>query len=85
MYVQEVKRFFVQGYLDEEIFKGGTGLCRNNRSIQSIFNEKPQSSTTAGHSWLLIQTLTGGVISDKLALVVSCSIYVVGINISNKV
>ena len=61
VYVQKVKRFLVQGYLDEEVFKGGAGLCRNNRCIQSIFNEElqePQSSATAGHSWLLIQTVT---------------------------
>ena len=58
VYVQKVKRFFVQGYLDEKVFEGGAGLCGNNGCIQSSFNEKPQSSTTVGISWLLIQTVT---------------------------
>ena len=38
--------------------KGGAGLCSNNGCIQSIFNEKPESSTTAGFSWLLIQIVS---------------------------
>ena len=58
VYVEKVERFFVQGYLDEEIFEGGAGLCRNTGCIQSIFNKIPQSSTTAGLLWLLIQTVT---------------------------
>ena len=58
VYVQKVKGFLVQGYLDEEVFKGGAGLCRNNGCIQSIFNKQTQSSATVGHLRLLIQTVT---------------------------
>ena len=54
-----------------EIFEGGGGLSRNSGRIQSIFNEKPQSSTTVDLSWLLIQIVTWWVILDRLALVVS--------------
>ena len=55
IYIQKVKGFFVKGYLEEEIFKGGTGLCWNYERIQSIFNKKAQSSTVTGRSWLLIE------------------------------
>ena len=27
LYIQKVKGFFVKVYLEEEIFKGGAGLC----------------------------------------------------------
>ena len=54
IYIQKVKGFFVKGYLEEEIFKGGAGLCWNNGRIQSIFDEKAQSSTAMDLSWLLI-------------------------------
>ena len=45
----------MKGYLEEEIFKGGAGLCWNNGRIQSSFNEKAQSSTAMDLSWLLIE------------------------------
>ena len=48
MYIQKVKGFFVKGYLEEEIFEGGTDLCWNYGRIQSIFNKKAQSSTATG-------------------------------------
>ena len=44
----------MKGYLEEEIFGGGAGLCWNYGRIQSVF-EKAQSSTATGRSWLLIE------------------------------
>ena len=55
IYIQKVKGFFVKGYLEEEIFEGGTGLCWKYGRIQSVFDKKAQSSTVTGHSWLLIE------------------------------
>ena len=55
--VQKVERFLIQRYFDEKIFKGGADHCRNTGCIQSVSNQKPQSSSTAGFSRLLIQTV----------------------------
>ena len=55
IYIQKVKGFFVKRYLEEEIFKGGAGLCWNYRRIQSILGKKVQSSTAADLLWLLIE------------------------------
>ena len=53
-----MKRFFVSRYFDEDIFEGGAGLCRNNGRVQSIFDEKPHSSTMASLLWLLVKIVT---------------------------
>ena len=45
----------MKGYLEEEIFEGGAGLCWNYGRIQSVFDKKAQSSTATGRSWLLIE------------------------------
>ena len=45
----------MKGYLEEEIFEGGGGLCWNYGRIQSVFDKKAQSSTVTGRSWLLIE------------------------------
>ena len=34
----------MKGYLEEEIFEGGAGLCWNYGRIQSVFDKKAQSS-----------------------------------------
>ena len=52
------KKILCSGISLRRNFEGGAGLGRNNGCIQSIFNKKPQSSTTAGLSWLLIQIVT---------------------------
>ena len=43
------------GYLDEKIFKGSAVLSGNNGIIQAIFYKKPQSSTMAALTWLLMK------------------------------
>ena len=45
----------MKGYLEEEIFKDGAGLCWNYGRIQSIFNKKAQSSAVPDRLWLLIE------------------------------
>ena len=45
----------MKGYLEEEIFESGAGLCWNYGRIQSVFDKKAQSSTVTGRSWLLIE------------------------------